>query len=323
MWCDSPNIAVDNSTGTIYIAWKDNRTGVAKVYVDKSIDRGITFSSDTEVYNWLNDSIPPWLPYTVNIEVGSNGTVFIAWVMYNSNSYSDCNIMFVFSEDEGQTFSTPIIIDEQETDVRLASPWIVFDNENNIFVAYTSRTAISAKVCISKSIDNGLSFGTPVRITDVTTQHYCGGIKTSVSGDGKIHAVWTDSRAGVGTEFLDIYYASSSDGGQSFETNIKVNDDTEVVAPTDHIHFTRGAQGTPCIVTDSNLKIHIVWEDFRNYESYNGYSRDIYYSASDDSTTFSENIKANTIHPDASTVDCADPNIIIDSEDNIFMVYSD
>lgn len=49
--CDSPAIAVDQHSGHIYVAWKDNRMGVVKVYIDKSVDGGVSFGSDILVYD--------------------------------------------------------------------------------------------------------------------------------------------------------------------------------------------------------------------------------------------------------------------------------
>ena len=53
--CDSPSIAVDPTSGDVFVAWKDNRTGLAKVYVSKSVDRGVTFGSDGLFYDWFYD----------------------------------------------------------------------------------------------------------------------------------------------------------------------------------------------------------------------------------------------------------------------------
>lgn len=326
--CDSPSIAVDRTNGHIFVAWKDNRTGVANVYIDKSADRGVSFGSDVTVYDLSNDYVPPWLPYTVNLEISDDGKIYVTWIAYYSKgdpSYTNCNIFFTHSIDGGQTFNPPISVNSTGGEAILAHPWAVTDSNNVLYVVYTRRSSTSANVYLVKSQNGGSSFETPVKVTDGSTQTYCGGAQVVVSSDGTIHVVWTDNRAGDGTEYLDIYYATSLDGGLSFGPNLRVNDDLAVSPPNPimHPHFTRGAQGTPTIAIDSNSKVHIVWEDFRNFVSDITYCRDIYYASPSNSGQFSNNLKVNYVHPDAYSVNCADPSIAIDSQDVFFLVYSD
>ena len=323
VYCDSPSITIDPSTGHIFVAWKDDRTGVAKVYIDKSTDRGVSFDSDILVYDWTSDYVPTWLPFTVNIDVGENGKLYITWIAYYSENYTDCNILFAHSIDGGLTFSAPTIVNQLEGEARLTHPWIAIDNENALYVAYCRRNSTSSGVYLAKSTDNGISFDDPVKVNDDSTQRYRGGVQVVVSPDEKINAVWTDSRAGDGVQYFDIFYAFSSDGGQSFSQNRRVNDDYALTPPSIHPHFTRGVQGTPSIASDSDSVAHIVWEDFRNFEDDTAYCRDLYYAYSEDGVQFSDNLKVNFIHTDADSVNCADPYIVIDSQDNLFMVYSD
>ncbi|MFX0206700.1 MAG: sialidase family protein [Candidatus Hodarchaeota archaeon] len=323
IWCDSPSIAIDQSNGHIFVAWKDNRSGVAKVYIDKSVDRGVSFGSDLLVYNWPNDYFPPWLPYTVNLGVSDDGKIYLTWIAYSSGSYIDSNILFTYSIDGGQTFHSPIIISSIEGEAILAHPWIAIDSNNVLYVTYSRRNSTSAGVYIVKSQNGGSSFEPPVTVTDSSTQKYCGGAKVAVSSDGKIHVVWTDNRAGDGIQYLDIYFATSLDGGLTFGSNICINDDLVVTPRSPESQFTRGPQGTPTIAIDSNSMVHIFWEDFRNYVDDTTYCRDIYYASSKNGTQFSENLKVNYVHPDVDSVNCADPNIVIDSQDNFYLVYSD
>jgi len=321
--CDSPAIAIDKINGHIFVAWKDNRTGVANVYIDKSIDRGISFESDVKVSNSSTDCVPPWLPFTVNLLVGSDGKIYVTWLSYTSNSFTDCQILFTHSLDGGQTFNNPIILQSMDIETIFAHPWIAIDSKNALYVVYSRRDSNSANVYLVKSQNGGLSFETPIKVTDGSLQRYCGGTKASIAPDGTIHVVWSDNRAGDGPQYLDIYYATSMDNGQSFGPNIRVNDDLGISPPDKHPHFTRGAQGSPSIVIDCESTIHVVWEDFRNFVSDIAYCRDIYYASLQKSMQFSHNLKVNYVHPDVNSVNCADPSITIDSQDNFFIVYSD
>ena len=319
--CDSPSIAIDQLTGHIFIAWKDNRTGVAKAYVDKSEDRGVSFGSDVTVCDWPYDYVAMGLPYTLNIRVDDNGEIYIAWIAYYSYSYTNCDILFAQSVDAGQTFSTHVIVNPEEGEARLAHPWVAVDGESVVYVAYALRNSTFSAVYVARSLNEGSSFEMPVKVNDDSTARYRGGTQVNVSPDGTIHVTWTDGRAGYGTQYLDVYYAASLDGGLSFQPNIRVNDDNERIASSQD--FTRGAHGTPSVATDSNSRVHIVWEDFRNFMNETAYCRDIYYATSEGGTVFSKNLRANSVNSGAESVNCADPNMVIDSQDNLLIVYSD
>ena len=324
--CDTPSIAVDPLTGHVFVAWKDNRTGVAKVYIDKSVDRGVSFGSDIMVYDWPYDYMYMGLPRTVNIEVGDDGKICVAWMMYNGSNLYDCDILFAWSTDGGQTFSLPTYVNLLEDEARHYHPWIAISEGGAIYVAYPKRNSTSIGVYLARSQNGGLSFETPVKINDDAAtgyRRYRGGAQVIIAPDGKIHVAWTDGRAGDGPQYMDIYYATSSDGGLSFSPNVRVNDDSVVTPPDTHPSFTRGVQGTPSIVADSDSRIHLVWEDFRNFVNENTYSRDVYYASSEVGTVFTKNLRANPFNSSAELVDCADPNIAVDSQDNLFMVYSD
>jgi len=113
------------------------------------------------------------------------------------------------------------------------------------------------------------------------------------------------------------------DGGASFGSNVRVNDDSIVTPPDTHPHFTRGAQGTPSVIADSDSRVHVVWEDFRNFVNEDTYCRDIYYASSEDGTIFTKNLRTNSVNSNMESVDCADPNMAVDSQENLFIVFSD
>lgn len=321
--CDTPSIAVDPTTGHIFVAWKDNRTGVEKVYIDKSVDRGVTFGSDILVYDWPYDTVFLRLPRTVNIEVGQDGTLYVAWILYNGSNLYDCDIYFTASTDGGQTFNPPTPVNPTGVEARHSHPWIAITATHIIYVAYPMRNASHSGVYLARSQTGGTSFEAPVKVNDDSTTRYRGGVQVVTSPDGALHVVWTDGRGGDGTQYLDIYYATSVDGGASFGSNVRVNDDSVMTPPASHPHFTQGAQGTPSIVTDNTSRVHIVWEDFRNFVNETTYCRDIYYASSDGSMVFTKNLRANPVNASRESIDCADPNLVIDSQNNLFMTYSD
>ncbi len=262
-------------------------------------------------------------PRTVNIDVGVDGKVYVAWMMYEGANPYDCDVFFAWSVDGGQTFSTPTNVNPLEDEARHYHPWIAVSTDGTIYVAYPKRNSTSVGVYLARSQNGGASFEPPVKINDDAGTRYRGGVQVIIAPDGDLHATWTDGRAGDGTQYWDIYYATSSDSGASFSPNIRVNDDTIITPPDTHPHFTRGAQGSPSIVADSTSRIHLVWEDFRNFVNENTYCRDVYYATSEGGTSFTKNLRANSVNATVTSVNCADPNVVIDAQDNLYTVYSD
>jgi hypothetical protein len=138
-----------------------------------------------------------------------------------------------------------------------------------------------------------------------------------------IYIVWRDYRndPSLPSNYRgDIYFARSIDDGLSFNISQKVSDD---VGDTQ--------QNIPSIALDSKGTIHVVWEDYRNDADGkwqggdggidNAENGDIYYSNSvDNGTTWSTN---KMINDDGGTSEQGRPDIVIDSNDVIHIVWND
>jgi hypothetical protein len=186
------------------------------------------------------------------------------------------------------------------------------DEAGVAYVVYTKTNSTAQSVFMTKSSDGGLSFKASAKVNDDSFNCYRGKKELAVSKDGRISVVWTDGRNGLGqASSWDIYFATSSDGGLSFGTNVRVNGDHGLVA-----------HGTPSLAIDREGGVHVVWEDFRNRVESSSYFRDVYYAFLNDSHPFSENVRVNYL-PNATRVDCADPNIAIDSLGNLYIVWAD
>jgi hypothetical protein len=92
----SRNVGV-SSDGTIYVAY----TGIDGIYVARSTDQGQSFTLHTKVSTDSGSNIQP------EINVDSDGIVYVAWVVPNSGDTA-LNIMVSRSTDNGATFSTPV-----------------------------------------------------------------------------------------------------------------------------------------------------------------------------------------------------------------------
>jgi hypothetical protein len=249
--------------------------------------------------------------YSTHVTVANNGTVYVAWQDNRTNP--SCSYVYLArSSDNGHTFEGNTRVNAYEAGANHTGPWVTVDEAGAVYVVYTKTNLTAQSVFITKSLDGGLSFKAPVKVNDDSLNCYRGKKEVAVSKDGKVYVVWTDGRNALGqASSWDIYFATSSNGGLSFGTNVRVNDDH---GPIPH--------GTPSLTIDREGGIDVVWEDFRNRVESSSYFRDIYYTFLNGSQPFSENVRVNYL-PNATRVDCADPNIAIDSSGNLYIVWAD
>ena len=298
----TPDIAV-NSTGTIYVAFADDYTGIDFA---KSTDGGVTFSAhicagdtgqlvedaaiaadgDNVYVVWLNNedgkiyyarSTDGGESFGAKVQVsdagGCDGDPEIAvntssgviYVVWDGGDY-----IYIDKSTDGTTFATDVIVDTDTSPMRSA-PSIAIDTENNIHVA-----GHRSHVYYVKSTDGGATFTPHVQVDDSNYEAYSPSI--GIGADGKIYVAWEDLRDISYYEY--IYAAVSSDGGTSFSAGVKVDDDT-----------TEAEKRNPDIAVNSD-GVFVVWQDGRNNDT----NPDIYFAGSlDNGSSFSTNVKVNTI----------------------------
>ncbi len=130
---------------------------------------------------------------------------------------------------------------------------------SDVFAIWLDWRNDDADVYFARSLDGGKTWGASVRVN-----HDAGYGQSSpdiaVNATGVLHAVWSDSRA----ETSDIYYSRSTNGGQTWSVEVRVND---VLA---------GSQYDPAIAALGNA-VCIAWVDGRVADG-----RDVYVSCSAD-----------------------------------------
>ncbi|MHA2135817.1 MAG: hypothetical protein ACW99J_18320 [Candidatus Thorarchaeota archaeon] len=162
------------------------------------------------------------------------------------------------------------------------------DPSDDIHVAWEDHRNVQSNnnfdVYYAKSTNGGTSFSTNINVIsgDLNNRGQ-GNASIGVDELGNPHVVWNDYRndmdgwwfSGGGVDFkndADIYYAESTNGGTSFGTNMRVNDDTPVSGYDKE-------QSHPAVAVTGGIAtsdmVHIVWMDERNVASANF---DIYYS---------------------------------------------
>ncbi|HPW66392.1 MAG TPA: T9SS type A sorting domain-containing protein [Salinivirgaceae bacterium] len=239
-------IAVLNDT--VYAIWEGWLTDTtSNIYFVKSVDKGLTFSEDLPIFAGP-DSILHLIP---SIAVAQNGDIYIAWNAA-SNNESYWNIWFTKSSDGGSTFLTPTHI---TTSNACMFPCVGAYN-NNVYIFYAEGSNFpNMNYHFVRSTNGGISFESPIQVND---ESGTGDIEfdklTSMTIDtsGIIYLAWIDGRRATGQG--DVFFAKSTDNGQSFSSNVMVNDINQSGADS--------VQGSPSIAAEGN-NVYVSFVDRR------------------------------------------------------------
>ncbi|MFZ1320303.1 MAG: sialidase family protein [Ignavibacteria bacterium] len=184
--------------------------------------------------------------------VASNGnTVHVVWY---DNRIDPINyeIYYKRSTNAGVSWGADIRLTNNTGDSHLPS---VSVSGSVVHVAWQDRRDGNFEIYYKRSTDEGASWGADVRLTNASFESW----HPSVSVTGlNVHIVWQDRRD-VDDE---IYYKRSTDGGLSWEADIRLTNNAAISAIPS--------------VSVSGLLVHTVWSEFRNGNF------EIYYKRSSD-----------------------------------------
>ena len=301
------DIALD-SNGNIYVVWHDYRSWVndsswespVDVYLSKSIDGGLTWSSDLKIPN-RNAIYYPWQfqPYIAIDQ--NNGNVYVSFTDYNSyyvsGIYDYGDISVVRSTDGGATFEPAVKVDDTgNTTTQLWSSIAVDSVSGNVYVVFEDLRNGDKDIYLAKSTDYGTTFEANVLVNDVITNDQ-NEPSVKVDSTGAVYVVWgdwkNDPAQTVEPYLNDIYIAKSTDDGVSFAASVRVTDEP--------MNGTYSYTFPPRLSIDDSGTVHIVWYDLRS-----GSSVCYYDKSSDGGLTFSTD---SVVNDDAQEVAHALPKI--------------
>ena len=249
--------------GQVYALWANSTPepnlfmGVYRTLVfTQSMDGGKSFLPSIEI---AANELPSG-KFFQNMAVSGDGNIHVAWldspVKNNGTGYlvSDSSrpstVRYSQSMDGGKSFMPTKALDENPCpccNVQLAT-----DAESNVYVSWRGvfgegETQIRDMVVASSS-DSGKIFSSPVKIhEDNFNFNGCVhvGAPMDVDSKGNLHVVWyTGSESSPG-----IYYATSSDHGQTFSQPVPIL--TSDWVPPQRVYLT----------IDDNDTTWITWED--------------------------------------------------------------
>ncbi len=159
-----------------------------------------------------------------------------------------------------------------------SNPFFASDEKGNLYCIWNDERNGNSDIYFSSSSDGGISWSTNKRIDgDETGQEQ----KTNdliVGLDGTLYAFWEDNRNP--NTLFDIYFSRSNDGGTTWSTGQKINDDT-----------THTWQVSANATFSYPQNLYVIWMDYRDKGLNDDIISNIYFSRSlDGGAIWSKNI---------------------------------
>jgi hypothetical protein len=235
--------AIDPVTNYIYVTWTEQKESYSRpVYGTKtktnimlsiSKDLGHTWTKSMRINETPGADFDDWKSVIGAMPaIGSNHEVYATWVNYDA-------IMFDKSLDSGKTWlENDVLIDslDYRWSMKVSGmyrcytfPIIACDASKgtyngNIYICWADQDEenTDTDIFLSKSSDNGVTWSSPAKVNNDTTEHhqYMPWI-TVDQVTGKVYVLFYDRRHHANSK-TDVYMATSSDGGETF-INTKIN----------------------------------------------------------------------------------------------------
>lgn len=179
--------------GTLWIAWVDN----GHIYLQSSNDKGQTFSAP-RIINKTPEAIMAHGEHRPKLQLNQQGNIYLSWSTNLGKRFTS-NIRFSRSIDNGQSFSEPITINDDNQIIGHAFESLAIGQNGEIFITWLdARDTVAAKqqgeeyegssLYYSWSNNQGESFSPNKKIAGHTCQ--CCRLQTAIDHDNTPVITW-------------------------------------------------------------------------------------------------------------------------------------
>ena len=245
-YVDDPTVAMDED-GSVGVVWAD-QTRHDLFFQRYSPDGEKRFTNPVGVSR--SPDVFSWLPRLV-LNDGDSGEVYVLWqeIVFSGGTHGG-EIFFARSSDGGETFHRPVNLSNSLAGDGKGRLTRRYWHNGSLDLAlgaggvlHAAWTEYEGSLLVSRSVDGGNSFSTPMRIAGGTTGKPARGPSIAVHGQ-MVFVTWTIGE----DESADIHFSRSLDGGQSFEP-------PRVVVETD------GHSDSPKVAVDTAGTLHLVFAE--------------------------------------------------------------
>jgi hypothetical protein len=220
--------------GSLYQSWSTEGSCCGANLFTRSVDHGFTFSQPVGIFG-----SPIW----GTIDVGPDGAVYVAgvdrrymnrMVLAKSMSAGDPSQLPFFESGSwanlGGSVRAIAGTSTPNPDGLLGQVWIAVDPSAGrtagwvyLLCSVDPPGPDPMDVQFARSVDGGATWSAPVRVNTDSTLGWQWMGTMSVAPTGRIDVVWNDTRAYAGPDTSALYYASSSDGGETWTPELQMS----------------------------------------------------------------------------------------------------
>lgn len=218
---EHPQIAAYNEK--VHVAWIDNSLGNKEILLATSIDNGTTFSEAINLSNTINTN-------SRNLELSAfENNVYAVWL--DEDEQGNGIILFMASNDGGETFGNPITIARNVTTNNDFTFPKVTAYGDNVYIAWNvvdSRSTqgegeIITDLLYVKSSDQGNTFSPPIKLNNNGEKV---GEAQLAAYNNAVYVVWGSSPYDHVTS--NLFFIKSTDNGNTFSNATEVKNDNFV-----------------------------------------------------------------------------------------------
>ena len=289
---DKNHLCIDNSPaspfqGRLYDGWTcfvNSSADLHQIQVSSSADNGLTWSTPLEISSGVSA-----ISYCqgVNLQTGTNGELYGAFIVYDYWPSDECAIGFAKSLNGGTVFNPATRIINNIRGIRTTGtnknmrvnsfPSMTVDNSNsprkgNIYIVWANigvpgvDTGSSIDVYMLRSTDQGSTWSVPIKVNQDNTGHGKQHFFPWISCDpftGNLCVVYYDDRNVLSSQ-CETWISYSYNGGDTW-TDMKVSDVAFTPVPIPGL--AANYFGDYIGVTTRNMMAYPIWTDNRRHNA--------------------------------------------------------